>query len=251
MKKLIQILLALFLLGQLSCMNSVKRLKKGFNSYPVQSETTTIFISKHEVTNKEFNTYLGFLQKNNPEQYQQDLNDTLKWTQRIDEEYFEIYQRNYRWHPRFNNQPTVNVSLQAAKNYCSWLTKKIAKKNKNITFRLPTKDELLSLINQNIQKCNSNYHADYDSNFCGNLKYNDDVGKAKREIDGFLPMGEVTIFKQSNSYHCIIGNVSELTESGEALGGNWDTFPSEINKPLNYSYPDPRIGFRVVMEIIK
>ncbi len=51
----------------------------------------------------------------------------------------------------------------------------------------------------------------------------------------------------------IIGNVSEITQSGLQKGGSWDNYLEEctIDKTQNYELPDPRIGFRVVMEVIE
>ena len=51
----------------------------------------------------------------------------------------------------------------------------------------------------------------------------------------------------------VIGNVSEMTSDGKQKGGSWDNYPEEctVDKTQSYTLPDPRVGFRVIMEIIE
>ena len=51
----------------------------------------------------------------------------------------------------------------------------------------------------------------------------------------------------------IIGNVAEVTSDGKIKGGSWSNTLEEcfIDKSQDYSLPDPRVGFRLVMEIIE
>ena len=47
--------------------------------------------------------------------------------------------------------------------------------------------------------------------------------------------------------------MAEYTSDDKIKGGSWDNFIEEclIDKTQNYSVPDPRVGFRLVMEIIE
>ncbi len=51
----------------------------------------------------------------------------------------------------------------------------------------------------------------------------------------------------------IIGNVAEYTADDKVKGGSWATTLEEsvIDKVQDYPVPDPRVGFRLVMEIIE
>ncbi|WP_162794245.1 hypothetical protein [Runella rosea] len=44
-----------------------------------------------------------------------------------------------------------------------------------------------------------------------------------------------------------------MTDSGIIKGGSWADYleDSTVEKSQNYPLPDPRVGFRVVMEIIE
>lgn len=61
-------------------------------------------------------------------------------------------------------------------------------------------------------------------------------------------------YKPYNGLYDMIGNVSEMiNEKGKQKGGNWDCFINEcgVNKTQYYKDNDPRVGFRVFMEIIE
>ena len=165
----------------------------------------------------------------------------------------EPLSRNYHWHPAFDNYPVVNITHEAAEEFCKWLTKpyQLNKGNKNIRFRLPTIQEMNHLMKSRSDLLGSDYHEDYDCKFVGNLKYKNRSDENENYIaDGALFTVKVKAFNQ-NGLHCLIGNVSEICQSGEIKGGNWNSLPSEVTKDSAYTLPDPRVGFRVVMEVIK
>lgn len=51
----------------------------------------------------------------------------------------------------------------------------------------------------------------------------------------------------------LIGNVAELTQEDKIKGGSWDNTIDEsyIDQSQSFAAPDPRVGFRLVMERIE
>lgn len=172
------------------------------------------------------------------------------WSERLSMPFMETMQKNYHDQAIFDEYPVVNISLKGAQYFCHWLGEKYHKYNlrtsKKVRFRLPTKEEFASLMNEVIIKYDSDEKEEYEF-FDFNLKFYDDYA-----VDGGLNTIRVQLKPQTYSGLCsVIGNVSELLADGEAVGGNWDCYPSDIEQPLDYSTPDPRIGFRIVMEVLE
>jgi formylglycine-generating enzyme required for sulfatase activity len=51
----------------------------------------------------------------------------------------------------------------------------------------------------------------------------------------------------------IIGNVAEYTSDDKVKGGSWGNAIEEcfVDKVQDFQIPDPRVGFRLVMEVIE
>lgn len=209
-----------------------------------------IWVSKYETTQKEYKAFLKDIQSKENYPFKECQIFSQMWTERLSMPFMETMQKNYHDQAIFDEYPVVNISLKGAQYFCHWLGEKYHKYNlrtsKKVRFRLPTKEEFASLMNEVIIKYDSDEKEEYEF-FDFNLKFYDDYA-----VDGGLNTIRVQLKPQTYSGLCsVIGNVSELLADGEAVGGNWDCYPSDIEQPLDYSTPDPRIGFRIVMEVLE
>lgn len=209
-----------------------------------------IWVSKYETTQKEYKAFLKDIQSKENYPFKECQIFSQMWSERLSMPFMETMQKNYHDQAIFDEYPVVNISLKGAQYFCHWLGEKYHKYNlrtsKKVRFRLPTKEEFASLMNEVIIKYDSDEKEEYEF-FDFNLKFYDDYA-----VDGGLNTIRVQLKPQTYSGLCsVIGNVSELLADGEAVGGNWDCYPSDIEQPLDYSTPDPRIGFRIVMEVLE
>lgn len=231
------------LLCAVSC--SITPLKKiGFQTEFIDLNEDHIRISKTEVTNKE---YRKFLDAQDNFKY---IYDSTRWESLIEHGDGLPMKRNYHWHPAYDDYPVVNISYEAATAYCEWLTGLINAKNKNnlVLVRLTHRNEFEILIDRRKHLIQGNYHDDYNCDFKMSLKHlNLSDNKVCYPCDGGTFMIDTKEHDQLG-LNSIIGNVSEICSDGSSLGGNWDTFPEDVLKPITYTYPDPRIGFRIVIE---
>jgi len=180
------------------------------------------------------------------------------WTKDEKFSYNEPFERNYFSHKAFDEFPVVNISFEAAKAYCEWL----GERSNDFYFRLPTVEEFNSLMNSVTIKYNSDEVKDYqESGFHFNLKF-----EGNYPIDGgfYTVIANNAIVKMTigrkaegtkkqyvqnkHGIQHIIGNVQEFLKGGKYSGGGWDSLPSEVSKIQKYKEPNPRVGFRVIME---
>jgi len=238
-QKLIYYSLLVLLLG--SCAKSYQNKFYKENGFVTNlNESSAPIISQYEVTNKQFRT---FLKEDDNKRFNY---DSTKWKKLVGIDF-----KFYNIHPAYDNFPVVNISYEAAEAYCKWLSKEYTLKSKNSDFivRLPKPSEFDNLIQENIGELRGDYASDYDScRYVDNLKYlNRKDTFENYDIDGCLIPCPVNKFKQQ-SHYSILGNVSELCQGGIIKGGNWFTLPSEIKLNKLYELPDPRVGFRIVLE---
>jgi hypothetical protein len=107
-----------------------------------------IYANVYEVTNKEYNAYLAYLQQHKlSEMYELCRIQLDKY-----EEPALSYMRGYhtvalpnKKNKYFSDYPVVNISYEAATEYCAWLTeqynKTLDRKYKRVSFRLPSMKE--------------------------------------------------------------------------------------------------------------
>ncbi|PKP22031.1 MAG: hypothetical protein CVU05_05500 [Bacteroidetes bacterium HGW-Bacteroidetes-21] len=245
------------------------------SSLKIDEKTVSVapfFISKTEVTNQQYRTFLcALLQSGDSQSYRIALPDTLQWRDKkaYNEPYVELYFR----HPAYANYPVVNVSYEGALLYCQWLTKEYHKKNPNIKadFRLPAREEWVLAAkggNENaIYPWNSLYLRDAKGTFSCNFKaigsenisfnastQNYDI---KADALSFLMYdnGQITVpveSYKSNNYGVfnMSGNVAEMcNEKGKALGGGWNStgYDVRIESVMNYEHANVYTGFRPVI----
>ncbi|MEM7514426.1 MAG: M56 family metallopeptidase, partial [Bacteroidota bacterium] len=219
-----------------------KVLKKQFPFIPggnaiIQGEKVAVesfYISKEEIDNINYLLFLEDLRK-------QKRNDDLAIARVRDENWLslgkEMYeaQQYYHTHPHQMVFPVVNVSYQAAKLYCQWLTDqyKITYPNsfpKDAYFRLPTQAEWLraargnSIVNfpwvkfdglLNTHGCALANTKDHES--IEGMYYEREMGLFLSEEnsgvpnDNFLLTAPTTAyFLNENGVYNVLGNVSEM-----------------------------------------
>ncbi len=166
--------------------------------------------------------------------------------------------------------PVKNISYQAAREYCKWLTtvyNQTDKKRKyqEVKFRLPTEAEwehaARALNNKDAPYPWGGYYCQnekgcYLSNFYVTEEAPNKEGKFLSPAnDGAYFAGNAdTYFPNDNELYGMCGNVAEMVqEEGIAKGGSWEDVPEEctITFKKEYEKPSPAIGFRVFMEVIK
>lgn len=226
----------------------------------------TLYASKKELSNIEYKSFLKRLRiENNMDEYRKCIYDSTLWTKIYNYSFLEPMTVMYHWHPAYDNFPIVNITKEAMTLYCDWVTKKynnIEKRSfKKVKFRLPTEMEWKTLSSplpgHNLPWSGDlpYEHKDKGNNYFANIK----IWDYKREENNY-PFDKGVLTEAIGSYKPndlgifdVIGNVSEMTLNGKIKGGSWDNYIKDcgIDKEQNFEVPDPRVGCRLVMEIIE
>jgi formylglycine-generating enzyme required for sulfatase activity len=224
-----------------------------------------LYASVYEVTNKEYRAFLQDLKsKNKNEEYHLCIYDSTQWIKKFPYSYNEPMTNSYHSHPAYDNYPIVNITKAAADAYCKWQTEKYntssTKKYKKVVFRLPSEIEWKKLASplagHNLPWYgNFPYKSGEEKTFLTNIKVKNNVtGNNDYSCDGGVYTLIVEHYKANDlGVYDVIGNVAELTQSGTQKGGSWDNYLEEctIDKSQHFELPDPRVGFRVVMEVVE
>ncbi len=252
----------------------------------VNSDTVSVgsfWVSKYELTNAEYSAFLTDLKSNSMiDEYRKALPDTTQW---------EVYLingaligRNYHRGISFRKHPAVNISHEAAKLYCEWLTEKYNQesgKNERYVFRLPTYYEWLRVAQAGADRpysWDSNSLCDQEGNRRAKYKHvpnrllsldretnevtivhHEAVGGIYKTDEKRVTGTNVTIARAVDSYspgisgtYNMNGNVAEMIEEkGIALGGSWNCLGYDIRNTaiLEYDGPKPFVGFRIIMTV--
>jgi formylglycine-generating enzyme required for sulfatase activity len=237
----------LFVLGISSCYsNRIVSDKTLHDEYVILDEEKNIYYSKYEVTNAEYRLFLSYLKVEESDEFQKCNVDSLGWSEYSGT--LKSFERNYGWHPAFNDYPVVNIPIYGAKKYCEWLSK--IRNEPSTLFRLPIESEFKELLNTAEVILLSDSPDDYNCpNF--NLSY-----KSRPELDGGFAMviskhennnPKYWYIQNSKGATNIVGNVSEYLDDGQSSGGSWNSYPSEVYNVNQYNGPSAEIGFRVWM----
>lgn len=210
-------------------------------------DSRTIYYSKYETTNREYHNFLDNvceIDSNHCKQYY----FRPEFWKRITGGTANL-ENNYHWHSAFDEYAVTIMPVVGAKAYCEWLTKRYhsnwLRKYKKVIFRLPNREEIIKLIGS----VEFDYSSD-DFEYYDEINFN--LGMRPIHKDGAMYQARTRKYIQNNQGACnIIGNVNELTEDGESYGSNWFAVPSIAKKSFKHKAPDPRIGFRVFMEILE
>lgn len=231
------------------------------------------FMSKTEVTNKQYRTFLADLKASGDmEAYKKALPDTTKW-QMDNNSYNQPMVENYFSHPAYDNYPVVNVSREGAEMYCLWLTKKYEQANgpQKCAFRLPQREEWIWAARGGLQLAPYPWGGPYLRNSKGcylcnfrtlnerHITYNYE----KQQYELVTEAAES--FSEDGGFHTIItghyapndyglfdmsGNVAEMVQqNGIVVGGSWMSPGADvrIESVAPYTGPSPTVGFRPVM----
>jgi hypothetical protein len=232
-------------------------------------------IGKFEVTNKEYRLFLNNLKKQkNYDLYVNCMVDTNKWNTVFPTAFHDPMTNMYAWHPAYNNYPVVNISYEGAVEYCKWLTVQYNQQHpqgKYVSFRLPTEQEWRYAAGSKNEKATTPFPNDdilsCDPAITGKKKSKNEtdttehclyLGNIKTDkgyqADGGFQMLPVHTYPSNDlGLHNTFGNVAEMTSTkGIIKGGSWADLFSEctFDKNATYGDLDPRVGFRMIMEVI-
>lgn len=219
-----------------------------------------LWASETEVSNLDYRGFLDNLKRSrNEELYQKCLYDSAQWKEKFNYSYNEPMVHNYHWHPAYDNYPVVNISYEAAQEYCKWLTTQYNSQRKRtytqVVFRLPAKNEWKLMATSGEISSKSCFPNDNVANAKGCYLANLKVADGDYFSDGAFHTAKVDSYNQNDKgFYCVIGNVAEMTDKkGEAMGGSWyHTFEeSKFDKTQKYDGADPGVGFRIIMEVIQ
>lgn len=216
-----------------------------------------LFASRYEVTNYEFREFLQDIKVKgtDPAKF---LYDSSQWVRKFPYSYNQPMVNFYHWHSAYDNYPVVNITRETAESYCDWLTQNYnnstLKKFKKVRFRLPTEAEWIHMAGIS-DATNLPWTEKDGQQPPANIKARDKmISLVDYKFDGELYTSEVGKFK-ANKYGLfdVVGNAMEMTRSGVQKGGSWDSFIEECqaDKVQKLSLPDPRVGFRVVLEVVE
>ena len=221
------------------------------------------WISDHEISNQEYNEFLSDLEKQGKtEQLEICKVQTDNWIKSLDKKN-SPYAEYYSTHEAYARYPVLNISHEAAKLYCEWLTERFEDKTQKL--RLPTKEEWiyaakggfehseyawggLSLTNKKGESmCNYKtigdefIHRDSDNNYVVISKNDKNETNIPSPVDTYSP-NEFGLFNAC-------GNVAEMiSDNGIAMGGSWNNtgYDVRVTSEMKYQEPNPFVGFRPV-----
>lgn len=272
MKKVIALsgLLAMTLSLTTQLVKVPKTLKKNFSVIPTGLAVTSgdtvsvqsFFISKWEVTNSEYRTFLADLKASNKlNEYKMALPDTSQWIMKGAT--MNAFKDYYFSHPAYDNYPVVNITYENAVKYCEWFTEKCNANPRNaqkLKFRLPLREEFLRACRGD--KHNNLYSWD-GSNLrnskglilCNHTRVDSTAGVAGNLYDNAdITAPSKSYWPNDFNIYNLNGNVAEmLHEKGNAIGGSWGNRAEDVtNESISkYEGPSPMVGFRMVATVVK
>lgn len=262
-------------LGRLEAAKDYVEVPAGFAYINEQKQSVqNFYISKYEITNAQYQTFLEDLKAQENENLYQlalpRLQKPASWKKTPLAKGALIPQ--YTDHQAFADFPVLGITYEAAKLYCAWLTEQAIKETQgayDIEFRLPSHAEWTRAARgetQNDYAWNSPYLQDGKGYFQCNFKrisaekvtFNPKTN-AYQIVPPIEEYQEGAMTDKVNAYsenefglYNICGNVAEMiADEGKALGGSWnDTgYDVRVESMSEYSVSSPYVGFRPVMVI--
>jgi formylglycine-generating enzyme required for sulfatase activity len=206
------------------------------------------YLYETEISNKEYRAFLADLESKG----QRDLLEICRVKNELWSDSsvgYNAFESVYFTNKAYDNFPVVNISNQAAMEYCKYLENTLNEKLKNtkVTVRLPLEIEweyAASAGNAlNTYAWEGNFLRNTKGEFLANYRAfknkDENVTDLMAEVNAYFPNS----FKLYNT----CGNVSEMiSENGIAKGGNWTSTAQEIavRSRENYNGAAPTLGFR-------
>lgn len=219
--------------------------------------TETFFADETEVSNFSWQEYEFWTKTKygaNSKEHLAVLPDTLVWRDSLS--YNEPYVVYYYRHPAYKDYPVVGISHEQALAFCKWRTERVKeyyaicyKKDWNIEYRLPTKEEWEFISNNG-----NNINFTTFKNNKGQLLLNCILPDSAYTHLNVAQTTDVTapVFSYYPNHFKIynmFGNVAEMiSEKGICKGGSWRHRPEQCRagKDVPYSKPEAWLGFRCV-----
>ena len=246
---------------------SVRNLQKGMANIKGSHYAGTT-----EVTNEQYEAFLMDLLKNKEfELLEKCKSPKTDWRSLLPEHLSHLPDAElfFNGHPDDPKAPVVNISHEAAQEYCKWITKVYnnstdkKKEHRKVEFRLPTEKEWEFAAHGNHTApfpWGGYYTRNAKGCFLMNLKADhekpcDDCptkGKDKAKDGAFFPVTAMAFFPNDFGLYNCSGNVAEMIDvKGISKGGSWnDHFDKcEISSKDEYNTPSPTLGFRVFMDV--
>lgn len=253
---------------------------KGFAFVPMgtvfyDEDTVSVqafFMSKHEVTNLQYRTFLNDLKaKGDMASYNKAIVDSTKW--RMPNAYQEPMVTYYFSHSAYDNYPVVNITREGAELYCKWLSDKWREENPDAKydFRLPYRAEWIMAARGGSQNAPYPWGGPYLRNSKGcymcnfnpvgaeNIHKNSSTGTfeiVSTDANGYIQDGALTTMivghYKPNDYGIfdMSGNVAEMVKEEDiVVGGSWSSpgYDVQIESVVKFSDASPMVGFRPVM----
>jgi sulfatase modifying factor 1 len=244
-----------------------------------EASSNGFFIMHCEVANYEYQEFLNDLKTQGKNTLLASCTpNEMGWQNQYP--FLKDFDKYYFSHPAYANYPVVNITYEAALEYCNWLTQKhMADRNSEgyvPVFRLPEKSEWMYAAESGVKQIAYSWGGPNSENEMGcplgNFKQPEDekIGppnsntaltdvahlslSAKYNDHAFAsaPVGSYAVSKYG--LYNINGNVAEMTTTkGEAMGGSWNSPAEECTNQsvMNFTDSSPMVGFRVVMTYMK
>lgn len=231
----------------------VKQLDKNFVELAPK-----LYINIAELSNLEYKIFLNNLKRSGSHTLLETcLYDSSLWNTVFPQASNDPMKNTYHNHPAYDNYPCVNISHEAAKEYCKWLTVQYNQQRKRkytqVKFRLPTEEEW--------EKAARSNKSSGDMPFGDNAKNEKGCYLANFNPDGdyiadggFYTVNCLSYIPNELGLYNTLGNVAEMINvKGKTKGGSWyDPLDKcKIDTHVTYEKADPRVGFRLVMEVIE
>lgn len=243
-------------------------------------QTESFYMCKTEVSNLEYKEFVHFVKLSGDAELLKMVEvDSVNWRSGLN--FCDPYAEFYHSHPAYNNFPVVNVSYEAAMQYCAWLTKinqptfEKSSPGIKVTYKLPDHASWKRAADANHINATYAWGGPLLTNAKGcvlanfarlgaeNIHFNEQTDQyevIKPDAKGIYPPPYINDFADVttpvNSYspndfglHNLNGNVAEMLDTpGIAVGGSWRSpgFDIRNDSYVNYEDSSPSIGFRVM-----
>lgn len=285
MKKSLLLLLALFVVSQVSAKDHLKKFLKntGYVYVPEGSleidsnkqNMESFYLFDTEVSNLNWLEFIHFLRDTEgQEAANKFLQDSTLWNALGGS--MEPYTSHYHDHPAFMNYPVVNISVEKIERFCAFLESRLNEtygEFLEFTCSLPTKEEWIYAGKGGLTLSPYSWGGPYTRNaeggYLANYKPIGDqqitetepgkyaiVNNAARYFDdgSFGPAAVVSYNPNGYGLFNMCGNVAEVVKDGDnyvLMGGSWNStgYDIQLTSQKVYSNANPFTGFRPKLTI--